>query len=954
MYSFPFSPRHIAPKQEDLKIMLKTIGVKNLQQLIQETIPADIQRQTFQLDKPKTEQEYIKAMQKIASQNKVYKNFIGQGYYGTHTPPIILRNIFENPSWYTAYTPYQAEISQGRMEAILNYQTMVADLTGMEIANASLLDESTACAEAMTMAKRLVQKNHTAEKNKFFVDENLFQHNKNVLITRAAPLQIELVFGDYKTVPIDEHFFGGIVQYPNQYGSVEDFSLWIKKLQQVGALSVVATDLLALMLLKSPGEIGVDIAVGNSQRFGVPLGFGGPHAAFFATKKDFIREIPGRIIGVSVDAIGNIAYRMTLQTREQHIKRDKATSNICTAQALLAIMASMYAVYHGKAGLLLMAQSIHHYAYQFQQFLQQQHYTLVNTNLFDTITIKTNEQSPFQVQQIKERAAKAKMNLHFHNHDTISISFDETTNVSDVVLLSKVFSNQKIVLKKINAKKPTVFLAQDLIRKRDCLTHQIFHHYTSETALLRYIKHLENKDLSLADAMIPLGSCTMKLNATSEMIPLSWKAFTDIHPYAPLEQAQGYMTIIETLKKYLQEITAFDDISFQPNSGAQGEYAGLMVIREYFKYHQQTQRHKILIPVSAHGTNPASAAMCGFDVIVVRCDEKGNIDAIDLKEKAEQHQNELAGLMITYPSTHGVYEEGVRAICELVHQHGGLVYMDGANMNAQVGLTSPAHIGADVCHLNLHKTFSIPHGGGGPGMGPIGVNKKLAPFLPQHHLLPKTNNDNTLGAVSAAPFGSALILLISYGYIQLLGTEGCKNASVYAILNANYIKAKIQHAFTPLYVGQKNRVAHELILDLREFKKTANIDAIDVAKRLIDFSFHPPTLAFPVPGTIMIEPTESEPKEELDRFCDALICIRKEIQEIEEGQYQQDDNVLKNAPHPIQSIATSDWQKKYTREKAVYPQKYLQQKKFWPRIARINDTYGDRNIFCTCPSLELE
>ncbi|MET0391966.1 MAG: aminomethyl-transferring glycine dehydrogenase, partial [Chitinophagaceae bacterium] len=874
-------------------------------------------------------------------------NYIGQGYYDTIVPSVILRNVFENPGWYTQYTPYQAEISQGRLESLLNFQTMVSDLTGLPISNASLLDEATAAAEAMTMFFNTLNKQDHIDRPKFFVDEELFPQTKDVLVTRAIPVGIEIVYGDYKTASIDHTYFGAIVQYPNNKGAVADYRGFIAAVHAQGAFVVMATDLLALTLLTPPGELGADCAVGSAQRFGVPLGYGGPHAAFFAAKDEFKRSIPGRIIGVSIDAQGNRALRMALQTREQHIKREKATSNICTAQALLANMAAMYAVYHGPEGLKGIAKRIALLAQTAAEAIEERGFELVSDSFFDTFTIKTTDAAA-----IREKAERQQINLRYIDEQHIGISIDETTSTDDLYDLINCFENDTDpVAFDIDHDEDLYHLPESLVRSSPFLAHPVFNTHRSESQMMRYIKSLENKDLSLNTSMISLGSCTMKLNAASEMMPLSWAHWSRIHPFAPAGQAAGYQYIVDELSRYLCTITAFDACSLQPNSGAQGEYAGLLTIRAYHEANGEHHRNVMLIPISAHGTNPASAVMVGMKVVVVKALENGYIDVEDLKAKAAQHAANLAGIMITYPSTYGVYEETVKEITDIIHQHGGQVYMDGANMNAQVGLTAPGLIGADVCHLNLHKTFAIPHGGGGPGMGPICVKQHLAPYLPGHvettgHKKPGTN------AVSAAPYGSASILLISYGYIRMLGNEGVKAATEYAILNANYMRARLEGQYDILYTNHNGQCAHEFIVDLRPFKKSAEVEAEDVAKRLMDYGFHAPTMSFPVPGTIMIEPTESEDKAELDRFCDALLSIREEIKAIEEGTADKKDNPLKHAPHTQSAVISTDWTHAYSREQAAFPLYYVTQNKFWPSVARVNNTHGDRNLICTCEPVE--
>jgi glycine dehydrogenase len=981
-----FQRRHNGPNESQTKEMLKTIGVNSLDELIDRTVPAGI-RMSHDLNLPAamSEAEYLSHIKDVSLKNKIFKNYIGQGYYDTITPSVILRNIFENPAWYTQYTPYQAEISQGRLESLLNYQTVVSDLTGLPIANASLLDEATAAAEAMTMFFSLLNKDaHQLTRPKFFVDTEIFPQTKDVVLTRAVPVGIEVVFGDYKTAQIDQTYFGALVQYPNDKGAVEDYGSFIQRVHDAGAYVAMATDLLALTLLTPPGELGADVACGSSQRFGVPLGFGGPHAAFFAAKDEFKRSIPGRIIGVSIDAQGNRALRMALQTREQHIKREKATSNICTAQALLANMAAMYAVYHGPDGLRNIAKRIALLTQTLANALEERGYEVLHEYFFDTVVVKVDDVKPF-----REKAEKQRLNFRYYDNQHIGISIDETTTTSDLFDVINSFVNDvDPVDYSIEHEGSLDIIPTALTRTSEFLTHPVFNTYHSETLMMRYIRSLESKDFSLVHGMIPLGSCTMKLNAASEMIPLSWQHWSKIHPFAPMEQAGGYQFIVRELSKYLCEITAFDACSLQPNSGAQGEYAGLLTIKAYHESRGDHDRNVMLIPISAHGTNPASAVMAGMHVVVVKALENGYIDVEDLKLKASQNADKLAGIMITYPSTYGVYEETIKEITEIVHQHGGQVYMDGANMNAQVGLTAPGLIGADVCHLNLHKTFAIPHGGGGPGMGPICAKQHLAPFLPGHveaHLVAavsgttnsqpslKQNGYNNInfsksevsaqrtspasesgkGAVSAAPYGSASILLISYAYIRMLGRDGVRSATEYAILNANYMLARLKDQFDILYTNDHGACAHEFIVDLRPFKKSAEVEAVDVAKRLMDYGFHAPTMSFPVVGTIMIEPTESEDKSELDKFCDALLSIRREIALVEETKIDRKDNPLKNAPHTQFVVCSDEWKKPYSREMAAFPLDYVKQNKFWPSVSRVNDTYGDRNLICVCLPTEL-
>ena len=944
-----FADRHIGPNAEEVNAMLATIGVDSIEQLIHETLPDGI-RMDGELDIPEaqSEYEYLRDLKEVASLNKVYKSYLGMGYYNTITPAVILRNVFQNPGWYTQYTPYQAEISQGRLEALLNFQTMVSDLTGMPIANASLLDEGTAAAEAMGMFYGQKNKRVKGEPiNEFFVDNQVFPQTIDILIARAKPLNIKVVVGDWQSYEMNDKTFGILLQYPGKDGRVEDFRPFVEKAKANDIFVTVAADILSLALLTPPGEFGADCVVGNTQRFGVPMGYGGPHAAYFACTENFKRVIPGRIIGVSIDAHENRALRMALQTREQHIRREKATSNICTAQALLAIMAGMYAVYHGAEGLRAIATRIHTNAQILSNNLQAMGYTLCHANFFDTLCVNVSDAEKTRVLQL---ADTNEMNF-WQEGNCIRISLDETTFAEDVDAIISVFSEAKNAKHEANFAEPTeLSIPKNLQRSSDYLTHPVFSAYQTETKMMRYIKSLENKDLSLTHSMISLGSCTMKLNAAAELFPVSWAEFANIHPFAPIAQVAGYQEIISDLEKYLCEITGFTACSLQPNSGAQGEYTGLLTIRAYHEARGEAHRNIALIPSSAHGTNPASAVMAGMKVVVVKCDEHGNIDVEDLKAKAEQHSDNLAALMVTYPSTHGVFEAAIVEICDTIHEHGGRVYMDGANMNAQVGLTSPGLIGADVCHLNLHKTFAIPHGGGGPGMGPICVNDSLAPYLP-NHLYAETGGENGINAISAAPFGSASILLISYGYIKMLGKGGLKKSTEIAILNANYIKARLENKYDILYTGEKGRAAHELIVDLRPFKTVASAE--DVAKRLMDYGFHAPTLSFPVAGTIMIEPTESESQDELDRFCDAMLEIRKEIDEIANGDADTENNVLHNAPHTADIITADEWNLPYTRSKAAYPLPYLRTGfKFWPSIGRINNAAGDRNLICTCPPIE--
>jgi glycine dehydrogenase len=952
-----FAHRHIGIPAKDLEQMLQAMGLGSLEQLIEETVPQNIRSERpLQLPAPLTEYEYLQTIKQIAAKNKVFRSYIGLGYASCITPSVILRNIFQNPGWYTQYTPYQAEISQGRLEALLNYQTMIADLTGLPIANASLLDEGTAAAEAMAMVYGLKAAQRKKEAaHSFIVSRNVLPQTLDVLLTRAEPLGINIIVADPNNIKFTADTFGLYLQYPADNGSVNDLSALVAEAKSKEIYTVVGADLLSLALLTPPGEWGADVVVGNSQRFGVPMGFGGPHAAFFATKDDYKRQIPGRIIGVSIDQYGKKALRMALQTREQHIRRDKATSNICTAQALLAIMASMYAVYHGPKGIKGIADKIHFQAQVLELGLQQLGYQQTNSHYFDTLCLDAENQA--LQSKIKELALAQGINFYYPNERYIHIALDETTGLQDLLDILGIFAQAKGKEQQLQAA-DLHNLAQNLgykipaslQRQSAYLTHEVFNQYHSESQMMRYIKRLENKDLSLTHSMISLGSCTMKLNAATELMPVSMEAFANLHPFVPADQAAGYHQIFQELEQYLAEITGFTACSLQSNSGAQGEYTGLMVIRAYHKDRGEGHRNIALIPSSAHGTNPASAVMAGMQVVVVNCDQNGNVDVEDLRKKADQHAANLACLMITYPSTHGVFETAVTEICDLIHERGGLVYMDGANMNAQVGLTSPGRIGADVCHLNLHKTFAIPHGGGGPGMGPICVNDKLKPFLPGHSLVAGVGGERAITAVSAAPWGSASILLISYAYIRMLGGEGCTNATKHAILNANYIKSRLQGAYEVLYTGEKGHCAHELILDLRPFKK--QVSAEDVAKRLMDYGFHAPTLSFPVAGTIMIEPTESEDKRELDRFCDALLAIRQEIEELVEGKYDAQDNVLVNAPHTLEQVTNSQWSHAYSREKAAFPLPFVRERKFWASISRVNNTHGDKHLVCTCPPIE--
>ncbi len=947
-YTDNFSSRHNGPSPNEVEEMLSTLGVSSLEELVRAAIPASILREKdLSLAPALSEFELLERVREIAERNEVYRSFIGMGYYDTITPPAIQRNILENPSWYTQYTPYQAEISQGRLEALLNYQTMVIDLTGLEIANASLLDEATAAAEAMMMLKRSSRR---SGKTTFFVDRLCHPQTIDVVKTRAVPMGIEVVVGDHTTFSFDEPVFGALVQYPTTDGAIIDYEPFCAAAHDAGAHVVVATDLLSLTLLRPPGEFGADVAVGNSQRLGVPLGFGGPHAAFFACRELFKRQAPGRIIGVSVDAAGYPALRMALQTREQHIRRDKATSNICTAQVLLAVMAGMYAVYHGPGGLKEIAERVHGAARLLAEGLHILGYSIRHDAYFDTIRVDLGDHS---IDSILNAAQHNRLNLRVFEDDSVGIALDETVSLDDLETLLAVFdldASGEVSAEEIASEIDSGY-AGPLQRTSPYLEHPTFNSYHSETELMRYMHRLASRDLSLTTSMIPLGSCTMKLNAAAELMPVTMPAFNRMHPFAPAEQTQGYRVIIEELEEWLAEITGFDGVSLQPNSGASGEYTGLLVIRAYHESRGDSHRNVCIVPESAHGTNPASAVMAGMKVVIVKCDDAGNIDLADLREKAAQHADNLAGIMITYPSTHGVFESTIQEICDIVHQHGGQVYLDGANMNAQVGLCRPGDYGADVCHLNLHKTFSIPHGGGGPGMGPICVAKHLQPFLPGHPLV-KTGGAEAIGPVSAAPYGSASILLISWAYIAMMGADGLKEASQMAILNANYITKRIEGHFPILYRGEKGFVAHEFIMDLRPFRQSTSVSEQDVAKRLMDYGYHAPTMSWPVVGTMMIEPTESESKAELDRFCEALMSIRTEIQEIELGAADKELNTLKQAPHTAAMVVSDDWKMPYSREKAAFPSESTREHKFWPSVRRLDDAHGDRNLICACPPIE--
>jgi len=938
-----FALRHIGIQEEEQSQMLKTVGVENLDQLILETIPADIRlKKALDLAPAMSEHDYLSHIEILSQKNKVFKTYIGQGYHQSITPSVIKRNILENPGWYTAYTPYQAEIAQGRLEALINFQTMVCELTGMDLANASLLDESTAAAEAMTMLYDVRTRDQKKqEAMSFFVSEDILPQTLSLLETRATPLGIQLEVGPIDAFAFEPHFYGAIVQYPGKNGAIGAVDQFMEKAKATEIKVAFAADILSLTMLTAPGELGADVVVGTTQRFGIPLGYGGPHAAFFATREDYKRSIPGRIIGLTKDTDGLPAYRMALQTREQHIKRDKATSNICTAQVLLAVMAGMYAVYHGPQGLLYIAHGVHHKTVAVSKALESLGYTQHNENYFDTLLVSA------PAKEIKALAEAQKVNFQYVGADQVGISINEATSVADAQEIVAIFAAAK------GQTPPTISLGnetkvpQHLARKTAFLSQKVFNTYHSETALMRYIKQLERKDLALNHSMISLGSCTMKLNAASEMLPLSWAQWGSIHPFVPVEQAAGYHEVLQQLELQLNEITGFAGTSLQPNSGAQGEYAGLMTIRAYHASRGESHRNICLIPASAHGTNPASAVMAGMKVVVTKTDEKGNIDVEDLREKTIAHSSELAALMVTYPSTHGVFESSIREITGLIHEHGGQVYMDGANMNAQVGLTNPATIGADVCHLNLHKTFAIPHGGGGPGVGPICVAPQLVPFLPTNPVI-ATGGDRPTTAISAAPWGSALACLISYGYIKMLGEAGLTHATKIAILNANYIKARLNGSFEVLYTGEQGRAAHEMIIDCRPFKDHG-IEVTDIAKRLMDYGFHAPTVSFPVAGTMMIEPTESEDLPELDRFCDAMIAIRKEI---DAAHIDTPNNPLKNAPHTQAMLTADQWDFPYSRQQAAFPLPYVSDNKFWPTVRRVDDAYGDRNLICTCTPIE--
>jgi len=950
-----FWHRHIGPDDHQINEMLSSVGASTLDQLIEETVPEDIRLQKkIDLDEPMSEYRFLEQFRELASRNEIYESYIGMGYYDTLTPNVILRNILENPGWYTAYTPYQAEIAQGRLEALINFQTMVSDLTGRELANASLLDEGTAAAEGMSMLYSMRRGAKRKKAHTFFVSELCHPQTIDVVQGRAEPLGINVVVGDHNELDVtDPELFGILLQYPGTDGSVEDYSNLMAAAHEHDNQVIVAADLLSLTLLTPPGEMGADVVVGSTQRFGVPMGYGGPHAAYFATREDYKRKIPGRIIGVTQDMEENPAYRMALQTREQHIRREKATSNICTAQVLLAVIAGFYAAYHGPEGLRRIAARIHGLAKITDQGLSKLGFKVENELYFDTLKVVLDSKK--QQEQLQQAALDHKINLRYFDEAAVGISFDEVKDLEKVDELLSVFASVKGIKNDTDVEElsneVTVDFPENLTRTSPYLEHPVFNLYHSEHEMLRYMKKLENKDLSLVHSMISLGSCTMKLNATAEMIPLTWPEFAKLHPFAPESQAQGYQELFGKLEKQLAAITGFPAVSLQPNSGAQGEFSGLMTIRAYHKHHGEAHRNVTIVPDSAHGTNPASAVMAGMDVVVTKCDEHGNIDLKDLREKATKHKENLAALMVTYPSTHGVFEQDIKEICKIIHENGGLVYMDGANMNAQVGLTSPAQIGADVCHLNLHKTFCIPHGGGGPGMGPIAATKELEPFLPGNAII-KTGGKHAIHGISAAPWGSASILTISYAYIRMMGADGLKKASEAAILNANYLKERLKDQYPILYTGANGRTAHEFIVDLRPFKQSANVESIDVAKRLMDYGFHAPTMSFPVPGTLMIEPTESESKEELDRFCEAMISIREEIRAVENGNADPENNALKFAPHTMRVAMSDHWDRPYSREQAIFPLDYLRFDKFWPAVSRVDDAYGDRNLMCSCVPMD--
>ena len=939
-----FIKRHIGLNKKDEKKILNEIGYKSLDDLISNTVPKNILlKDDLSIGEPNSEYEALRKLRLISKKNQIYSNFIGMGYYGTYTPNVVIRNIFENPGWYTSYTPYQSEVAQGRLEMLLNFQQMIIDFTGMDIANASLLDEGTAAAEAMSLSYRLNSKDNKT----VFVSEDCHPQTISVIQTRAEPMGLKIIIGnDNELNKISEDLVCGILQYPGTLGDIKDPSESISKIHKKNGKAILACDLLALAKLKTPGELGADVAVGSSQRFGIPMGYGGPHAAFFATKDEYKRSMPGRIIGVSVDRNGNKAYRLALQTREQHIRRDKATSNICTAQALLAIVSAAYAIYHGPKGIRKISERVSQLANNFADKIKKSGYEIYSDNFFDTVTIKTKENT----EKIFKNALDKKVNIRKVNSTMLAVSFDEKKNVYRANQLLKIFNCAESIKDSPTESLPN--LPKNLLRTSKYLEHPVFNSYHSETEMLRYLKRLADKDIALNRSMIALGSCTMKLNAVAEMIPLSWREFSEPHPFVPIEQMEGYRTLFTDLKNWLRSITGFSGVSLQPNAGAQGEYAGLMVIRKYHLERGEKNRNICLIPSSAHGTNPASAQMTGMKIVVVNCDKNGNVDIEDLKKKAELHSENLGALMITYPSTHGVFEEKITDICELIHKHGGQVYMDGANLNALVGIARPGNFGPDVCHINLHKTFCVPHGGGGPGMGPIACKRHLEIYLPSHTVIKDCGPASGIGAISAAPWGSSSILPISWMYIKMMGSEGLKLATQIAILNANYIANKLKDHFPILYKGSKGNVAHECIIDIRTIKKETGVTEEDIAKRLIDFGFHAPTMSWPVPGTMMIEPTESESLKEMDTFCETLIKIKSEIEEIKNGKFDKIDNPIKNAPHTDLELASNEWKHKYSREEAAYPSKFLRSNKFWPPVSRVDNVYGDKNLFCSCPSMD--
>ncbi len=940
-----FIKRHIGTSKEEQSKMLNELGYESLDDLIKDTVPEKIHfKDELSIGEPNSEYEALRKLKIVSKKNQIYSNFIGMGYYGTYTPNVIVRNILENPGWYTSYTPYQPEVAQGRLEMLLNFQQMIIDFTGMDIANASLLDEGTAVAEAMSLSHRI----NKSDSNLIFISENCHPQTIDVVKTRAEPMGLKMIVGNdnEELDKLKEDLVCGIIQYPGTLGDIKDPSESISKIHKKKGKAILACDLLALAKLKTPRELGADIAVGSSQRFGIPMGYGGPHAAFFATKDEFKRSMPGRIIGVSVDRHGNKAYRLSLQTREQHIRRDKATSNICTAQALLAIVSAAYAIYHGPEGIRAISERVSQLAKNFSDKLKQSGYKLYSDSFFDTVTIITKDKT----EQIYKNALDNKVNIRKVNSSMLSVSFDEKKNVYRANQLLKIFNCTESI--KENPTESLSNLPKSLLRSSKYLEHPIFNTYHSETEMVRYLKKLENKDISLNRSMIALGSCTMKLNAVAEMMPITWREFAEPHPFAPIEQMDGFRTLFTDLKNWLRSITGFSGVSLQPNAGAQGEYAGLMVIRKYHSERSESNRNVCLIPSSAHGTNPASAQMAGMKVVVVNCDKDGNVDYEDLKNKAEKHSENLGALMVTYPSTHGVFEEKIIDICELIHKHRGQVYMDGANLNALVGISKPGNFGPDVCHINLHKTFSIPHGGGGPGMGPIACKKHLEIYLPSHSVIKDCGPANGIGAVSAAPWGSSSILSISWMYIKMMGSDGLKLATQNAILNANYVAKKLKNHFPILYAGKNGNVAHECIIDIRNIKSETGVTEEDIAKRLVDFGFHAPTMSWPVPGTMMIEPTESESLSELNRFCDTLIKIKSEIDKIMSGEFDKIDNPIKNAPHTNLELTSNNWNHKYSREEAAYPEKFLKANKFWPPVARVDNVYGDKNIYCTCPSMD--